>query len=296
MLVVASWQTTELRVGDLARISGLQGRPALDGLVGRLAVWDGDRGRWHVEVATGDADGQAMEVETIALRPANLVAVVAADDAEGTPKDAAKAEAAAVDLEDAVEEIETPGARADASRAAGLGAGVTGGGDARGWRPVGPTVSAGVPSFMRDRLSSSHAHDDDLGGDDDSSDEERHEAALEQLPDLAATHELLTPTLIKAGKLGMRITDADGPCAGYALVDTVSEGPAMAAGVRGGDLIVAVNGTRVAGRADAVEGLGKAMGLVTLTLARKSAPPGTMGGGGGGGGGGGATIGYVGVD
>ena len=58
------------------RIDGLQGRPELNGPQARLAWWDADKGRWHVEVAHEWSSGvKSMDVETVALKPTNLLVV-----------------------------------------------------------------------------------------------------------------------------------------------------------------------------------------------------------------------------
>ena len=69
-------------------------------------------------------------------------------------------------------------------------------------------------------------------------------------------------TLAKLGKLGMRIIDATrAEEQGHAVVDSVSEGPAMNAGVQPGDVIVAVNGMQVG-----VGGRAGATALITMCL------------------------------
>ena len=118
---------------------------------------------------------------------------------------------------------------------------------------------------------------------DDSSDEERHENDLNNLPDVSRSHEVLTLTVLKMGKLGMRITDSDQKeVRGYAIVDGVSDGPAKAAGIQGDDLIISINGERVVGRAEATAMLQKAAGLLTLQIARRKGSTAARGGGGGG--------------
>ena len=57
----------------------------------------------------------------------------------------------------------------------------------------------------------------------------------------------------------------------HAIVDSVSEGPAAAAGVASGDLILAVNGDPISrgGRAEATAKITSApMGMMTLSVAR----------------------------
>ena len=74
----------------------------------------------------------------------------------------------------------------------------------------------------------------------------------------------------KMGKLGMRITDTDDATErGYAKVEAVSEGPAAAAGVMDGDLIVSVGGVAVKGRAEATAAITKANGLLSMEIARR---------------------------
>ena len=90
------------------------------------------------------------------------------------------------------------------------------------------------------------------------------------MADLGRTHERMTLTLVKMGKLGMRITDTDDATErGYAKVEAVSEGPAAAAGVMDGDLIVSVGGVAVKGRAEATAAITKANGLLSMEIARR---------------------------
>ena len=170
-----------------------------------------------------------------------------------------------------------------------------------GWRPTGPAMPAGMPSYMREQYESGAFSElqqtlDEWG--DDSSDEERHENDLHNLPDVSRSHEVLTLTVLKMGKLGMRITDSDQKeVRGYAIVDGVSDGPAKAAGIQGDDLIISINGERVVGRAEATAMLQKAAGLLTLQIARRKGSTAARGGGGGAAAGGQeAFFGYVGVD
>ena len=78
---------------------------------------------------------------------------------------------------------------------------------------------------------------------------------------------------------------------GYAYIEHVSEGPAQAAGVLAGDLILSVGGVPVVGRAQATAKISSAAGLLPLELARRktkaaagATPPGP------------GAFGYAGVD
>ena len=89
-----------LHPADQVRISGLSGRPELNGLTGRLTEWVPEKQRWGVEVLTtfhGDGDGGAL-VETVALKLANIermpdLRVSDADEDYSTLQDAVDASA-----------------------------------------------------------------------------------------------------------------------------------------------------------------------------------------------------------
>ena len=266
----------QFMAGDVVRVDGLAGRPDLNGLSGVVTHYDTERGRYHVEMmgasgrSGGGGAGAADGAEVVALRVANLSLQAEVDE---------------------IEEIVTPGAREPEERPAGArdggggggggagggGAGAFGtpfgasfsgggGGGGDGWRPMGPAQPdmRSMPSFMRERWQEMQ----EVEGLGDSSDDE---GGQEPLADLSRSHKLWTVTLIKMGKLGMRISDTDDATEhGYARVELVSEGPAAAAGIQEGDLILVVNGSAVRGRADATAAIGACSGLLTLQLARKS--------------------------
>ena len=97
-----------LRAGDVARIDGLVAKPHLNGRIGRISQWDDEKGRWHVEVA----DMKTSDVETIALKPANLFAVQAASDGGKDDDDGVVGDG---DGEDEEEEVEESRPRAHAA-------------------------------------------------------------------------------------------------------------------------------------------------------------------------------------
>ena len=61
----------ELQVGASARIDGLVAKPHLNGCIGRIVQWNGEKGRWNVEVF----DSEKSEAVTMGFKPENLVAV-----------------------------------------------------------------------------------------------------------------------------------------------------------------------------------------------------------------------------
>ena len=167
-----------------------------------------------------------------------------------------------------------------------------------------------MPSFMRERLA--ELQQEGLGLDSSDSDEQDSDGEGGEdgvnsggLPRrLSETHSVLTVTVIKMGKLGMRISETDNPTErGFAYIEDVSDGPAKAAGVCEGDLILTVGGVPVKGRAQATAKITSANGLLTLELARRKT---RMPRGGAGGAPGGSTVpvragtvpayGYQGVD
>ena len=164
-------------------LRGLQSKPELNGQSGCVLGWDARKGRYNVML---DSDG-----EMLALKPECLsVAGEAPTALEGYDED------------DDVEEIFTPGAAAperlpDPPTIEG------------GWRPAGPPLPAGIPSFIRERMH--ELHDLDLG----ESSEEEEQAAPTLDP---ARYRRLTVTVLKMGKLGMRITDSDGHRGWFAQV------------------------------------------------------------------------------
>ena len=253
-----------LDVGDVVRVSGLVAKPELNGLVAQVASWDAAKGRHHVRL---DASG-----ETLSLKPSNLQRLHRASEA---------------DEQVSIEEISTQGMRSERrhahaqqageqqqqqqqQQAAAAAVAAAMAAQANATRASGPSAhSPNVPTYMWERAQQMEEEMRQMGLDDSDSDAEEAGPA-----DVHSNgrFELLTLSLIKLGKLGMRITDTDAPDErGHAVVDSVGEGPAAAAGVQAGDLVVAVNGVRITGgRPDATSKLGgAAIGILTVTLARR---------------------------
>jgi S1-C subfamily serine protease len=81
--------------------------------------------------------------------------------------------------------------------------------------------------------------------------------------------DILVPADLSHGRRAYLTDDATER--GYAYIEHVSEGPAQAAGVQAGDLILSVGGVPVVGRAQATAKISSAAGLLTLELARRKA-------------------------
>ena len=241
-----------MEVGDLVRIRGLVSKPEHNGKSGRIITLDEGSGR-HV-VRLRDDDGTMLS-----LKPANISPLTQAihdDEVEDVSTDSMANAQQHRAQEQQREQREQQQQQRESAAAAPQFMRQT---------PPPPQSQPAVPSFIRERMAE-HEASMDWNALDSSSEEEQPAA------DISASHDLMTLTLVKMGKLGMRITESSrSDERGHAVIDSVAEGPASAAGVQPRDLILSVNNAQIqGGRADATAKIASApFGVMTLGIGRR---------------------------